>query len=117
VDDKTAALVDALHVRRIWAYRVGSDRDWHGVTVSMSGYDLERFLDIVIKQPLTEDDGITRHILARSHELEQTDEQWEFECTPGLSEARLIKLHVYARIPASDVAEVIARLKDIHPID
>jgi hypothetical protein len=118
MDEGTGAVVDALRKRRIHAFRSNPESGFRGVAVSMSANDLERFLDIIVVQPLTEEDWIAREILGSPHELEDTDVPWVFTARPGLSMgAKHFKLHVTVHIPRNDIEEVIRRLESIDPID
>jgi hypothetical protein len=110
--DTAGALVEALAARKIRALRCASVPRWHGVAVSMSVFDLERFLDILIARPVTEDDRLAMRIFGAVTELDSTDEPWRFELAPAMSYAG-IKMRVCAYIPEDDVPEVLARLERV----
>jgi len=117
VDEQTGAIVEALRARRIHAMRAVARPDWRGVTVGMAVDELERFLDTIIHRPITEDDGLEMRIFGRAQDLGPTDEAWQFDLVPGLSQSELIRMHVYVLIPAGDVGEVLARLRAVDPSD
>lgn len=83
----------------------------------MAADELERFLDTIIQRPITEDDGLAMRIFGRPQDLTAADTPWRFDLVPGLSQSDLIRMHVYVNIPEQDIDDVLARLRNIAPID
>jgi hypothetical protein len=103
-------VIAALRTRQIRARRA-TPLPGFAVALSLSVVDLERFLDIIVKRPLSGDDGLARRIIGRGQDLAPADEPWKFELVPGISDAGF-EFRVIANVPDGDVVEVLYRLAE-----
>lgn len=111
-------VIAALRMRQIRA-RQATPLPGFAVALSMSVVDLERFLDIIVKRPMSGDDALAMRIIGRSQDLTPTDEPWKFELVPGISDAGF-EFRVIANVPDDDVIDVLYRLTENetrHPDD
>ncbi len=111
-DAQHTDIIDFLKKRRIRVRRAVAVSGFDGIALSMSVFDIERFLDVIVPPPGDPDDGLFLRIIGRSVDLGPEDKPWSFELIPGHADAGF-EFHAIANIPGPDVDEVLWRLRSL----
>ena len=111
-DAQQTDIIDFLKKRRIRVMRAAAVPGFDGIALSMSVFDIERFLDVLVPPPGDSDDVLFPRIIGRPADLGVEDESWSFELVPGHVDAGF-EFHAIANIPGPDVDTVLWRLRSL----